>query len=264
MTFAISTERAIADLARDPLRHIVLLKQLLAYPDHVKAYRATEASRTAILLALEASASTYDRQAYPEADIVAFISSDHPDLTASLLPCVPRDAGIVFKLAGEADLRPVESKFSVARRTAFVSFTSGGDVEPDAAVRVTTAPSSEAFRMFETQGHERAWVETMLASGRAFACALEQGSDTASVGLAYENWGPVWEIGGVVTDPAYRRKGLGARVVRTALAEITRRGLKPRYQVEEHNAASIALARSVGLAPFLTITHYVSSARCFA
>jgi hypothetical protein len=50
-------------------------------------------------------------------------------------------------------------------------------------------------------------------------------------------------------------------VVRTALAELGKRGLKPHYQVEENNAASIALARSVGLAPFLTMTHYLTSAR---
>jgi predicted GNAT family acetyltransferase len=65
-------------------------------------------------------------------------------------------------------------------------------------------------------------------------------------------------VGGVVTAPEHRRKGHGARSVRTALATLGKRGLKPRYQVEEHNAASIALARSVGLAPFVTITHYLA------
>ena len=164
----------------------------------------------------------------------------------------------MFKLSREADLPPVETKFSIVRRTAFVSFTSDAAAEPDAEVRVTRMPDDAAFRMFETQGHERSWVEPMLESGRAFACVLEQGGDTASVCLVYENWGPVWELGGVVTAPAHRRKGLGARVVRTALAELGKRGLKPRYQVEEHNAASIALARSVGLAPFVTITHYLT------
>ena len=260
MTFAISTESAIEHLARDPLRHVVLLKQLLAYPGHVKAYREAGASGTAILLALEASASAYDRQTYPEAEVVAFISSDHPDLTAALLACLPGDVGIVFKLSREADLRSVESKFPVSRRTAFVSFTSGSVVEPDADVRVTTTPGDAVFRMFETQGHAEAWVRSMLGSGQAFACVLEQGGEVASVCLVYENWGPVWEVGGVVTDPAHRRKGFGARVVRTALAEIAKRGLKPRYQVEEDNIASIALARSVGLTPFLTITHYVTAA----
>lgn len=260
MTFAISTDTAIGELARDPLRHVVLLKQLLAYPGHVKAYRAAGASGTAILLALDASVSAYDRQAYPEADIVAFVASDHSDMTASLLSCLPRDAGIVFKLSREADLHPVEAKFSVTRRTAFVSFTSNGAPQPDAEVQVTTMPGEAGFRIFETQGYERTWARSMLESGRAFACVLEQGT-TASVCLAYENWGPVWEVGGVVTAPEHRRKGLGARVVRTALATLGERGLKPRYQVQEDNAASIALARSVGLAPFVTITHYLTSRR---
>jgi hypothetical protein len=125
MTFAISTDAAIEELGRDPLRHVVLLKQLLAYPAHAKAYRASGVTGTAILLALEASASAYDRQTYPEADVVAFISSDHPDLTASLLSCLPSGIGIVFKLSHEADLPPVDSRFSVTRRTAFVSFTDG-------------------------------------------------------------------------------------------------------------------------------------------
>ncbi len=261
MTPAISTEAAIEELARDPLRHVVLLKQLLAYPKHVKAFRVADTAGSAVLLALEASASAYDRQAYPEAAIVAFVASDHPDLTASLVTCLPRDIGIVFKLSREADLQSVETKFSVVRRTAFVSFTSDGAPKPDAEVQVTTTPGEAAFRMFETQGHERTWARAVLGSGRAFACVLEQGGDTASVCLVYENWGPVWEMGGVVTAPEHRRKGLGARVVRTALAELSGRGLKPRYQVEEHNAASIALARSVGLAPFVTITHYLTSGR---
>ena len=38
----------------------------------------------------------------------------------------------------------------------------------------------------------------MLASGRAFACMLEQDNDRVGVCLVYENWGPVWEVGGVV------------------------------------------------------------------
>jgi hypothetical protein len=51
--------------------------------------------------------------------------------------------------------------------------------------------------------------------------------------------------------------GFGARVVRTAIVQLTGRGLAPRYQVEEHNDESIGLARSIGLIPFLTIVHYV-------
>jgi GNAT superfamily N-acetyltransferase len=255
--FAVSTESAMAGLARDPLRHIVLLKQLQLFPQHLQAYRVSDARGTAVLLALDVSASPYDRQAYPEAAIAAFVASDHPDLTATLLSCLPRGTGIVFKLSQEADVPAVASRFAAERRTAFVSFTATGAFAADPEVRVTAAPSDAAFRMFEAQGHERAWLEPLLKSGRGFACVL----DTRAVCLAFENYGPVWEVGGVVTAPAQRRQGYGARVVRTALSRLGERGLKPRYQVEERNTASIRLAERAGLVPFVTIVHYLSSAR---
>lgn len=243
-------------LAREPLRNVVLLKQLLAYRGHVTAHRIEGSQGAGTLIVLDTSVSSYDRQAYPGAAVAAFIDSDHAELTAALLLHVPRDVGVVFKLSREADLEPVAARFPVERRTAFISFTAAAAVGPDIGVRLTSAPGDSAFALFETQGHERAWLEPLLAAGSAFACVLEQGGEAVSVCFAFENHGPVWEVGGVVTAPTHRRKGLGARVVRTALAELSRRKLAPRYQVEEHNAASIHLARSVGLAPFLTITHY--------
>jgi hypothetical protein len=52
----------------------------------------------------------------------------------------------VFKLSGEADLAPVKAHFPVARRTAFVSFTSAGTpdggFEPSPGIRVTSAPAT--------------------------------------------------------------------------------------------------------------------------
>lgn len=56
------TPRSAADdvidaLARDPLRHVVLLKQLLAYPQHVTIHRASGPQGAATLVALEASVS---------------------------------------------------------------------------------------------------------------------------------------------------------------------------------------------------------------
>jgi GNAT superfamily N-acetyltransferase len=260
MASRISSQEGIDELAREPLRHVVLLKQLLAYPEHVKVHRVSDAKGAATLVALDTSVSAYDRHAYPEAALAVFISSDHPDLTSLLLPHVPRGVGIVFKLASEADVAPVRAHFPVMRRTAFVSFTAAGAIEPDAGVRVTVAPGDAAFRLFAEQDHDRAWLEPLLHGGKAFTCVLEHDGETLSACFAFENYGPVWEVGGVVTAAAHRRGGLGARVVRTALAELAKRGLVPRYQVEEHNTASIALARSVGLAPFVTITHYACTA----
>lgn len=255
-----STPAAIQDaidrLARDPLPNIVLLKQLLAYPMHVQVHEVSGPEGAAVLIVLDTAASPYDRQAYPTAAIAAFVASDHPSLTAALMARIPLGVGIVFKLSKEADLGPLEAHFTVARRTAFVSFTSGVRFEPIPGVQISSVPSDAAFRLFETQGHDRPWLRPLLRQGRAFASVAERDGETLAACFAFENFGPVWEVGGVVTAPAHRRKGLGTRVVRTVLAELAKRGLAPRYQVEEHNTASLALARSVGLVPFLTITHY--------
>lgn len=255
-------QAVIDELARDPLRNLVLLKQLLAHPDHVRVHRATGQRGTATLVVLDVAASPYDRQAYPKAALAAFIASDHPDLTAALLSHLPApgtsSGGIVFKLSSAADLAPVAARYLVERRTAFVSFTTSeaSGVAPAPGVDVTSAPGEEALCLFEQQGHDRTWLRPLLESGKAFACVAKDGGETLAACIAFESHGPMWEVGGVVTAPAHRRQGHGARVVRTALAEFGRCGLVPRYQVEEHNAASIALARSAGLAPFLTITHY--------
>ncbi len=259
-------QAVIDELARDPLRNVVLLKQLLAYPEHVQVHRATGPQGTATLVVLDVSASAYDRQAYPKAAVSAFIASDHPELTAALLSHLPAPGGsgagggIVFKLSRDADLAPVAARYPVERRTAFISFTAFGaaaaEATPVPGVAVTSTPGDDALRLFESQGHDRGWLKPLLKSGKAFACVAGRDGETRAACIAFESHGPVWEVGGVVTAPAHRRQGLGGRVVRTALAELAGRGLGPRYQVEEHNTASIALARSAGLTPFLTIVHY--------
>jgi RimJ/RimL family protein N-acetyltransferase len=252
-----SRHQIIDALARDPLRHVVLLKYLMAYPGHTTARRVTGPQGAATLVAMETGASAYDLKTYPGTRIVAFIESDHPDLTAVLLDHLPRDAGIVFKLSRPEDVAVVAARFAVARRRGFVSFTAADSSAPEPEIRATTVLSDAAYRLFATQDHARDWLEPLLAAGTAFACVLERDGRPLSACFAFQNYGPVWEIGGVITDPDHRRNGHAARAVRAALAEIGRRGLVPRYQVEDTNAASIGLARSIGLRPFMTLAHYV-------
>ena len=252
-----SVQEAVDHLERDPLRNIVLLKHLQAYPEHVEIYATCGPQGAAMLIMLDASVNPYDRQSYPGAAVIAFISSDHPELTAALVPYVPRGVGVVFKLSQHADVAAVQAHFSAEQRTAFVSFTAAATYEAADDVSKTATPSDAAFRLFDVQGHDQAWIESLLRNGKAFACVLERNRDALAACFAFENYGSIWEVAGVVTAAAHRQAGLGRQVVRTALAELAKRGLTPRYQVEVHNKASIALARSVGLEPFLTLTHYV-------
>lgn len=245
----------VAKLERDPLRHIVLLKHLAAFPDATTVHHVTDGEASATLVLLAVAASAYDRRTYPSATFAALIASDRPDLTRAVLDVVPQHVGVVFKLSGDTDIDVVQSLFDVERTTIVISFTATSLFETDAAVRVTTRPSPAAFDLFAAQDHAQAWLEPLLAADRAFVCTLEQDNAPQSVCFAFENYKRVWEIGGVFTPKALRGHGFAQRVVRTVLAELSKRDLLPRYQVHAENIASVRLAESIGLTRFLTITH---------
>lgn len=245
-------------LERQPLRNIVLLKHVEAFREYVSVAQVCDGADTATLVLLDTTASLYDRQTYPQATFAALISSDHPRLTRRLLDSVPAHARVVFKLAGEGDRDVVAERFSISRATSFLSFT--GDERAtfvaDGQVSVSRSASDEVLRLFESQGHPRDWLLPLLASDRAFVCVLEHDSRPLSVCIAFENHRQIWEVGGVVTPAPHRGRGFAARVVRTTLAELHHRELIARYQVNEDNLPSIRLATSVGLRPFLQLTHF--------
>lgn len=253
----ISTADVITELARDPLRNIVLLKHLEAYPDHTQVHHMSDGVAIATLVLLETAASAYDRDAYPETTYAALISSDAPALTLHLLDAIPDDAAVVFKVAGDADGAVIAARFAVRQTAEFWSFTSPAPFEGDAEVALTRSPPDAAFDLFAAQGHARDWLAPLLAGDRAFACTIGPAEKPLAVCFAYENYRNIWEIGGVVAPPEFRGRGFAARVVRTALAELSRRRRTPRYQADRNNTPSIRLAESVGLQRFLAITHFL-------
>jgi ribosomal protein S18 acetylase RimI-like enzyme len=253
----ISTSDVIAALARDPLRNIVLLKHLEAYPDHTRVHHLSDGAAAATLVLLETAASAYDREAYPVTRYAALISSDAPALTLCLLDAVPDNAAVVFKVAGEADGAVIASRFAVRQTAEFWSFTSSATFTRDADVVLTQSPDDAAIDLFAVQGHARDWLAPLLASNHAFACTIGPPAKPFAVCFAYENYGKLREIGGVVAAPEFRGRRLASRVVRTALAELSRRDLTPRYQVDRNNTPSVRLAESVGLRRFLAITHFL-------
>lgn len=245
-------------LERQPLRNIVLLKHIEAFREHVSVAQVSDGLDTATLVLLDATGSTYDRETYPQAALAALISSDHPRLTQRLLSAVPACGNVVFKLASDDDRNVVAERFPISRATSFLSFTGNEHATfvADSEVSVATSASDAALRLFESQGHPRDWLLPALASDRAFVCVLEQDAEPRSACIAFENHRQIWEVGGVVTPTPHRGQGFAARVVRTALAELQRRKLVARYQVNEDNLPSIRLATSVGLQQFLQLTHF--------
>jgi GNAT superfamily N-acetyltransferase len=258
----LSDDRAaiISRLAAQPLENVVLLKHLAAYPDATRALAASDEGKTATLVLLDAAASPYDRATYPDAAVVAILVSESEALSGRLLREVPLAGGAVFKLARDPDRAALAGMIATTRRTAFHSFTAAAQYERDPAVRVTRQPRNDDFALLSMQGHDRAVLARMLASGEAFVCTLDDPGtgETAAVCCAFVNHGPVHEIGGVFTRPDRRGEGLAPRVVATALAVLRENGCLARYNVEETNPASLRLAARLGLSPFLTLTHHAA------
>ena len=256
-TFGIAVCSVIGQLEREPLRNIVLLKHLEAFPDKTRVHQVSSENGQATLVLLEVAASAYDRRTYPTASFVAMISSDHPSLTSELLSYVPQDLGIVFKLFSDADRDVIQSVFPVQRMTQVYSYTALSDFSHDHGVKLTSAPTAEVFGLFEAQEHDRNWLEPLIEANRAFVCTLDLNGSPIAVCFAFQNYRRVWEVGGLFTLPGFRGRGFAARVARTAIAELKDRKALPRYQVHDDNIASIRLAEAIGLTRFLTTAHFL-------
>ncbi|MBW9112561.1 GNAT family N-acetyltransferase [Rhizobium cauense] len=246
-------------LERQLLRNIVLLKQLSLFPEDTIAHRVSDRVGSACLVLLKVSVSPYDRDAYAEADWVAFISSDAPTLTERLLEHVPENVGVVFKVANDADRLVIAKRYATEQKACYLSYTGKGQVERDVDVAVTATPGSAVLDIFEKQGHARSWLQALLDAGEVFVCILGPKDQPQSLCFVFRNYGAVWEIGGVFTAENSRGRGLAGKVVRTALAELAIRSLLSRYQVSADNSASIRVAEKLSMQPFMTLTHHLRS-----
>lgn len=250
-------DEIIERLGSDPLGNVVLLKHLAAFPQHTRTFQRLSPGGMATLVLLDTAASDYDRKSYPTTAYAALIRSDDAALTEALLAELPAAGGIVFKLGSAAEYDVIQQRYPLARKTSFLSFTSPERIPGRDGVIVAESATDSMYTLYRTQDHARDWLAPLLASGRAFTCVIESGDEPLSVCLAFESHAKVWEIGGVVTRPDQRARGLGSRVVGAALDELTRRGLLARYQVHEDNVASLRLAEALGMKPLLRLTHYL-------
>lgn len=139
--------------------------------------------------------------------------------------------------------RPADSTLVLARGL-------GRDLGLDPAVRtldVETGIDAHA-RMNELSasilpGHRA--ILDRIPGGLSFV-GLFTGNELAACGLAVVD-GPLVGLFDIVTDPAHRRKGYGARLVQGILADAAHRGATAAYlQVIATNAPAIALYRSLG------------------
>jgi hypothetical protein len=100
-------QQAIHFLRCNPLRNIVLLKMLTAYPDAVQSHYHQVGDEAGVLLLLPTNAFAYDRQTYPTAQQVVILTATAPSVVSVLLPAIPTGCTLVFKLMDDAVRRVI-------------------------------------------------------------------------------------------------------------------------------------------------------------
>lgn len=251
-------ERALTFLNRDPLKNIVPLKMLHAYGNTIRCYY-TDRPTAGVLLLLPTQASPFDRQTYPSSRFIVLLSTTDIAVTEALLPHVPKDCRLVFKLMDTHDRAAVEEQFHLRRITAYLSYTCPPTRQfaRSPLVRLANTVDTKCQELYTTWGYSLEEVQPYFASEQALSFALYQDDTPLSACFAFLDFANIWEIGGVYTAPNERRKGYAHTLVETTLHVLLAQQRLPRYQVHESNLPSIHLAKALGLHQFLTTEHFL-------
>jgi ribosomal protein S18 acetylase RimI-like enzyme len=228
------------------------LKMLQQVGDSANVALREAGAGWATLITFPSSAFEYDAQNYGDTQI-AVLEGSSDALELELLARLDGQHA-VLKTQNPAVALAARRRFEARPVAAFVSFTAS-DAHGNALECTTSAALTPALAaLFERNGYRESELARHFAAGARWF-ALEHEGAVAAACFVFQNFGRVWEIAGVHTEPSQRRRGFGARVVEAALEHLLAAGALPRYQTSAANAASIALARSIGLVEFLRIEH---------
>jgi GNAT superfamily N-acetyltransferase len=246
-------------LREEPFTNITLLKMLESYASDIRCWLVEQEHHWGTLLLLPTEASAYDRHTYPDTDYVAFIAASSAQVVPKLIEPIPAGAKLVFKLQKAEYARRLAEYYRLEKARAFISFTSpsGGATEYslDAEVAVHDRPDDRLLPLWYANGYRKEEIEQYFARD-ALSFTVFEGETPVSTCLAFPNYESIWEVGAVHTREDRRGRGLARKVVCAALHTLTKNGSTPRYSVLETNTASVRLAESVGLLPFVTLEHY--------
>ena len=241
----------IATLRTDPFKYVVHLKMLDAYADQMLWY----GDEGGVALLLPAAAHPYDARSYPDADWIVLLATAQPDAADRLVARLPRGPKLVFKLVDELSKAAVLRAFPAQRVTGFVSYTlPAGDFARDPRVEVARNLDERLLPFFQANGYTQPELEHDFSQGSVSFSLF--GDCPLSTCYIFKNYERIWEIGGVHTAPAYRGQGLAKVVVAAALGELLATRRIPRYQVNEANLPSRAVAEGLGMQPFVFTEHF--------
>ncbi|OMD57959.1 hypothetical protein BSK55_14785 [Paenibacillus odorifer] len=252
-------ERIINKLQTNPLKNVSLLKMLNSFHEVMETHLVEHGDQWGIVLLLPATAYAYDHRVYPQADYIVFLDYSCPDIFPALLPLLPAQAKLVFKLQDVKYQEALSAHFSLEKTRGFFSYstTEGLRYSKDKEVSINHSFDDKLLPLWAANHYNKEEIEEYFQKG-AFSVSIFQGDNPVSTCLAFRNEEQIWEIGAVHTLEAFQRYGYAKMVVRTAIQETLERGFIPRYHVLERNQASIRLAESIGLVPCVQLEHWIN------
>jgi len=250
-------EQALAYLRLRPMQHLVHLKYLHLYGEQIASQYFD--SGPAVLLSHVPALTPWDAAQYPAANAILLPTAADEVSAERLADVVMQQFAppLVFKFCESFSKNALSKRFTLEPTRTLISFTSPPEirVQRDDAVVIADHITPDLLPLFLDNSYSVEELERYAQNG-VLTFALYADDQPVCVCMAYQNFDEVWEIGGLRTIEAARRKGYARRVVQTALSELLRQGRIPRYQVEAGNTASIALAQSLGMQVCLTFEHY--------
>jgi GNAT superfamily N-acetyltransferase len=249
----------VSCLRRDILRHIVTLKMLRAYGESMELRFVMEDGGWALLSLLPVRVSDFDRQAYPDAQLVVLVDGSSDALKEGLLAGLP-PGRLVVKACDAPTRRFASESLGGTLVRSYLSYTPppGAPAAPEpAGVEESRSLDPEVGRLLSMNGYTAPELERCFTAG-ARSFAVRDGARRVAAGFIFPNFDTVWEIGGLYTEPGHRRKGYARRIVAAALHRLQAERLLPRYQVRSDNLESVRLAESCGLREFLRMDHFMA------
>lgn len=255
-----STDRvtALEHLASDVFAHLMTLKMLTLYPSACITTTFREGNNWSCLTVLDIAASPWDRQKYPNHKIVVFLDGNAEELLRIAFENAPKKSA-VFKIHDAFSKSLVTQLLGTEQTYAFLSYSTSTStkVPSDSAVQAYDKLTPEAIHGFEQNAYTFDELQSHFQNGARWF-GLRINDSCASQCLVFQNFHPIWEIGGVFTPPELRRKGYAKKVVQAAIRYLKLHNRIPRYQFEDSNYGSRALADSLGLHHILTVEHFTT------
>lgn len=260
-----SRELSIAQLSGNPFDNVLTLKTLFMFPSECATTLYRDKSGWVCRTELDANVSAWDRNEYPLANRIVLLDGNSSSIFGHILQDQPTDL-VVYKVHDQWSRSILCEDPHFDHVNSFHSYSdypwARENARPDLpalpAVERHSHYDDEAAALFAASGYVAEEFRLHLNRGAQWF-AVRENERIASFCLAFQIFEDIWEVGGVLTLQAYRRKGFAKAIVSAALGYLNAAKRIPRYQFRNWNSASRSLAESLGLQPRVIVDHFINT-----